>query len=153
MSTMDMQNNLFYRLILHIYWLTVCNCYFFLFCIPFLLSLFWFWNHPNTITLLLTLVSFIPIPPALTASYHVMGKIIREKQVELTKSFFYGVKTNFIQCSMLGLFQAILTIILAVDILFMKQHALGLYVIPFLYILLLLNVCVGIYLYPTRGAS
>lgn len=144
----DIQENIFYRLILYGYWFTLCNCYFFLFCIPLSLSLFLWGNQPNILTLMLLLAAFIPIGPALTASYSVMGKIVREKQVDITKTFFRSFKTNFIQSATICFIQIVFTAIVIIDILFLKQHSIANYMAPLLYVLLLINVVVGMYMYP-----
>jgi uncharacterized membrane protein YesL len=144
----DIQENIFYRLILYGYWLTVCNCYFFLFCIPLSLALFLWWNEPNIVTLMLLLAAFIPIGPALTAAYSVMGKIVREKQVEITKAFFKSFKTNFIQSAVICFIQTVFTAIVIIDILFLKQYSIAHYIAPLLYVLLLINVAAGMYMYP-----
>ena len=43
------------------------------------------------------IICCIPIGPAATALLSVMGKLIREKDINITKDFFKAYKANFFQ--------------------------------------------------------
>ncbi|WP_044749153.1 DUF624 domain-containing protein [Bacillus alveayuensis] len=145
----DLQDNIFYRLILYGYSFMLCNVYFFLFCIPVSLLFLLFHNDvSNILTWVILFVASIPIGPALTASFSVMGKLVREKQVEVTKTFFQSWKLNFTQSALFFSTQCILITILIIDIVFLKQHPVSDYISPLLYLLLILNILVALYLYP-----
>jgi uncharacterized membrane protein YesL len=148
LPTADLQDNIFYRIILYSYWLILCNVYFFLLCIPASIFLLFRWDYSNLFTWLVLFLVIIPIGPALTASFSVMGKVVKEKQVEMTKTFFKSLKVNFVQSALFFSIQCILITILMADIVFLNNHSIGRYINPLLYLLLMMNVLVGLYVYP-----
>jgi uncharacterized membrane protein YesL len=148
LPTTDLQDNIFYRIILYSYWFILCNVYFFLLCIPSSIFLLFQWDYSNLFTWLIFFLVNIPIGPALTASFSVMGKLVKEKQVEITKTFFQSLKVNFVQSALFFSIQCILITILMTDIVFLNNYPIGRYIRPLLYLLLLMNVVVGLYVYP-----
>ncbi|WP_199426059.1 DUF624 domain-containing protein [Thermaerobacillus caldiproteolyticus] len=148
LPTADLQDNMFYRIILYTYWFILCNVYFFLLCIPASLFLLFQWDYSNLFTWLILFLVTIPMGPALTASFSVMGKLVKEKQVEITKTFFKSLKVNFVQSALFFSIQCILITILIADIAFLKNYPIGHYIRPLLYSLLIMNVLVGLYVYP-----
>jgi uncharacterized membrane protein YesL len=148
LPTADLQDNIFYRMILYSYWFILCNLYFFLLCIPVSLFLLFQWDYSNLFTWLILFLVTIPIGPALTASFNVMGTLVKEKQVELTKNFFKSLKVNFVQSALFFSIQWILMVIFIADIVFLNNYPIGRFIHPLLYLLLLINVFIGLYVYP-----
>lgn len=61
---------------------------------------------------LITVVSLLPTGPALVALFSVMGKLVRENDVNMTKDFFKAYKKNFFEALFYwGIFLIILSII------------------------------------------
>lgn len=88
---------LVYTMSNYIMWFLQCNFYFWLMNIPFIIVfLLMFLSKGDDFALPLA-ISSIPMGPALTALFGVMGKLIREKDVNVTDDFFKSYKTNFFE--------------------------------------------------------
>lgn len=61
--------------------------------------------NPSLNSKLFLFIALIPIFPAGSALLSVMGKLFREKSVNITKEFFWSYKTNFVISIKIGLFQ------------------------------------------------
>src|ERR1035437_608174 len=90
-----------YTITNYIFWFFLGNLYFLLLNIPLLFILIVLLSNgtnslPEGFTTIIVLCC-IPIGPAATALLSVMGKLIREKDINITKDFFKAYKTNFFQ--------------------------------------------------------
>ncbi len=77
----------------------------------------------------LALICSLPIftiGAATTAKYYVTMKIVRGKQIQLTKSYFKSFKDNFKQATILWLMCLVVGIFIALDILFVYSASEGL---------------------------
>ncbi|MFL0266730.1 YesL family protein [Candidatus Clostridium radicumherbarum] len=81
----------------YVWWFFAANIYFLLVNIPFIfISLVSAQTGASGISLL-SIICSLPIGPALAALFSVMGKLIREKDIDVTKDFFKAYKTNFLE--------------------------------------------------------
>lgn len=132
----------------YIMWFFGGNIYFMLCNIPFLFILLSYNGEVTAEYLVLLMLFSLPIGPAYTALLSVMGKLIREKDVNLTKDYFRAYKTNFLQSLFIWSMQVIVMSILVIDIRFFALKASGKYMIPVFYTFMMLDVVLGIYIYP-----
>lgn len=130
-----------YIMIKYLYYFFLTNLYFImcniLFFIVFYLADFVFEN------ILLFYITLIPMGPSITAVLASMGKLVREKDVNPTKDFFYAYKTNFKTTMKYWLIQLTIIFILLVDIL---QSATDTSLFSPVYLILLI-VCIFIMIY------
>ncbi|BCB05857.1 YesL family protein [Bacillus sp. KH172YL63] len=144
----DLNENIFYRTLHYIYWFLLTNIYFSLFTVPFWFVLQLSWNPANLFSWCLLLISLLPVGPALTAVYSVMGKLQREKAISVTRDFFKAMKMNVRQAILPWTAQLLITFILIGDILFLTGHEAGTYLTPLCYLFLIIHVISALYLYP-----
>jgi uncharacterized membrane protein YesL len=99
----------------YIWWFILGNFYFWLVNIPFIFVFF------VTVTIgggqlnVLLALSAIPIGPALTALFSVMGKLVRENDIDITKDFFKAYKTNFFEALFFWTLELLIIMVLYVD--------------------------------------
>lgn len=118
----NFEDNFIYSSTNYILWFLQCNFYFWLMNIPFILVLLlMFLSQSTSLTLFLTL-SALPIGPALTAILSVMGKLIREKDVNVTKDFFKFYKINFFESIFFWALELAILIIIFTDKLYILSH-------------------------------
>ncbi|UXH43202.1 DUF624 domain-containing protein [Rossellomorea vietnamensis] len=144
----DLNENIFYRILNFTYWFLLTNIYFFLFTIPFWLVVQLFWDPANLFSWGILLVSLLPLGPALTAVFSVMGKLHREKTISITKDYFTAVKENMRQALLPWTIHLLITSIVTADIIFLTDHEIGSYITPLCYLILITNAISSLYLYP-----
>jgi uncharacterized membrane protein YesL len=88
-------DGLIFTLSNYLWWFLMANIYFLLVNIPFIFI--WLVSAQDVTSgiNLYIIICALPIGPALTALYSVMGKLIREKDLDITKDFFRAYKNNF----------------------------------------------------------
>lgn len=140
----DFDKRHIYTLVNYFYWFIMSNLYFLLLNIPVFLVLIKinYFGIEQTSLLEIYLAS-IPIGPSITALYGVMGKLIREKDVSITKDYFRMYKMNFKQSIILWLMVLTVLFILYVDIRTSKTLFVYLYMI-----LALLIMLISLYMFP-----
>ncbi|MBU3114102.1 YesL family protein [Clostridium lacusfryxellense] len=111
-----------YTITNYIFWFFMGNLYFLLLNIPLVFMLLVLLSNgtkaiPQGFTTI-AIICCIPIAPAATALFSVMGKLIREKDINITKDFFKAYKTNFFQSLFFGALEIILICVLFIDIRF-----------------------------------
>jgi uncharacterized membrane protein YesL len=99
----------------HIWYFLVGNFYFWLMNIPMLLVLLGVINIESGDKTILLIITVLPMAPALTALLSSMGKLIREKDISITKDYFKAYRTNFFDSIIFGLVQVIVLTVLYVD--------------------------------------
>lgn len=104
----------------YIFWFFLGNLYFLLMNIPLLYILLAFLANgsnptPEGFTTIIVVCS-LPVGPAATALLSVMGKLIREKDVNITKDFFKAYKTNFFQSLFFWALEIVIILLLSIDI-------------------------------------
>jgi len=106
----------------YIFWFLLGNLYFLLLNIPLIFILIMLSSNgagtiPQGFTPII-IICCIPIAPACTALFSVMGKLTREKDINITKDFFKAYKTNFIQSLFFGVLEILIICILFIDMKF-----------------------------------
>lgn len=81
----------------YIWWFLMGNFYFWIMNIPFILVFLVTAKSGESNLGIFLVLSAIPMGPALTALFCVMGKLIRERDVDITKDFFKSYKANFFE--------------------------------------------------------
>jgi len=81
----------------YIWWFLLGNIYFALTNILFIVVLIGTSSEGASSFNLITLISLLPAGPALVALFSVMGKLVREKDVDITKDFFKAYRQNFFE--------------------------------------------------------
>ncbi|GIN72590.1 hypothetical protein J14TS2_30650 [Bacillus sp. J14TS2] len=103
-----------YIIMKYLYFFFMTNLYFILsnllFLSVFYLADFVFEN------ILLFYITLIPMGPAITAVLSTMGKLVREKDLQVTKDFFKAYTLNFWTTMKYWLIQLTILLILAIDI-------------------------------------
>lgn len=110
--------------------------------------LFWFCNLPMVLFFLfigfqnvliylpLFLASCILFAPAFTALLYTMGKLLRNKDINIFSDYFKSYKDNFIQSFFLGIVLLLFILILYFNISFFKTLDIGIYLTPFFVVIL-----------------
>lgn len=93
------------------------------------------------------LLTLIPLGPALTALYASMGKLRSEKDIS---SFYYWrmYRLNFKQSIKAWLVMLAFIMIFYIDILYFKEKAYGVFLVPFFQVLIALLVLSSFYAFP-----
>jgi uncharacterized membrane protein YesL len=100
-SSKQFDDNIIYVITNYFAWIFVSNLYFILLNIPFIFMLTFGTVLITDGYVPLFIASSITLGPSLTALYSAMGKIIREKDISLTKNFFKFYKNSFKQSFLL----------------------------------------------------
>lgn len=101
---------------------------------------------PSFLTLLM--ISAIPAGPAITALLSAMGKLVREKDVNITKDFFKAYKQSFKQSFIVWIIELAAIGILLVDFIFFNRQPYGKYIIPFISAIGIIISAMGLYAFP-----
>jgi uncharacterized membrane protein YesL len=141
-----------YTLTNYILWFFEGNFYFLLLNIPLLFVLIVFFTNsankiPQGFTTII-IICCIPIAPAATALFSVMGKLIREKDINVTKDFFKAYKTNFLQSLFFGALEIILISLLFIDIKFFISSSYPRILTIFVFIIISFIFLMSLYVFP-----
>lgn len=137
-----------YTIFNYLWWFCLGNFYFLLCSIPLILTIIAFNSSLLTDGLIFLSISMVFEGPAATALCSVMGKLEREKDVDITKDYFKAYKLNFVQSIMFSTIQSLLIFILITDIKFFKLSPKGSLFIPFFIIMLLIILLVNSFIFP-----
>lgn len=129
----------------YIWWFFLGSFYFLLLNIPLIITLMAITYDPSGAVVLL-LLSSIPVGPAAAALFSAMGKLVRTKDVDITKDFFKAYKTNFVQSLIVWLMELAFFFLMYCDIKFFSVHMPALRY--FFYILSLIVFNTGLYAFP-----
>lgn len=141
-----------YTITNYIFWFLLGNLYFLLLNIPLVLMLIIFFTNgtnkiPQGFTAILILCC-IPIAPAATALFSVMGKLIREKDISITKDYFKAYKTNFIQSLFFGALEIMLICILSIDIKYFISSAYPKVLSISIFVIIIFVFSINLYIFP-----
>jgi len=141
-----------YTITNYIYWFFMGNLYFLLLNIPLLFILIVFLSNgtkalPGGFTSII-IICCIPIAPAATALLSVMGKLIREKDIYITKDFFKAYKANFFQSLYFGALEIVLICILFIDIRFLISSSYPRILTAFIFIVIAFIISMSLYVFP-----
>ncbi|MCB2352789.1 YesL family protein [Clostridium estertheticum] len=142
----------FYTITNYIFWFLLGNLYFLLLNIPLVIMFIILFSIgtnkiPQGFTSIL-IVCCIPIAPAATALFSVMGKLIREKDVNITKDFFKAYKTNFIQSLFFGALEIMLLCILSIDIKYFIASAYPKALTVSVFVIIVFVFSINLYVFP-----
>ncbi|MGL5245641.1 MAG: DUF624 domain-containing protein [Sarcina sp.] len=131
----------------YVYWFFLINILFMLVNIPVILF-FLFVGFSKIITYLpLFLLCLIPTAPAFTSVLYCMGKLMRVKDLEPFKDFFYGLKINFKSSLILWCIQLVFIFILSLNLRIVTSLNLNLIFVAVFITLLVVNFMIMPYLY------
>ncbi|MGV8982023.1 DUF624 domain-containing protein [Clostridium sp.] len=136
----------------YLIWFLLGNLYFILLNIPLVIVLFLLIANgsnplPQGIAYIL-IICCIPIGPAITALLSVMGRLIREKDISITKDFFKAYKINFFQSLFFWTLETIIISILYIDIKFFISSSYPRVLTVFIFIVLGLIFLVSLHVFP-----
>lgn len=141
-----------YTITNYIFWFFLGNLYFLLLNIPLLFILITVLsNGANTISqglIPIFVICCIPIGPAATALLSVMGKLIREKDINITKDFFKAYKVNFFQSLFFWSLEMIILSILFIDIKLIIASSYPKFLTVFIFIVITFIFSMGLYVFP-----
>ncbi len=129
-----------------IFWFFLSNLYFLLCILPFAFYIVLTFMTQDPIesfkdtSLILFLLSLL-IGPSLTALYSTMGKLIREKDLDVTKDFFNYYRINFKQSFIIWSFQMIVDYLIYINIIFYSQYSFGDYI---KYVIIVIGIIINI---------
>lgn len=144
-----------YTITNYIMWLFAGNFYFALCNIPLIFILMVLLTSGNNITnemipsfVFLFMLCLIPVGPAITALLSVMGKLIREKDISITKDYFSAYKKNFKQSIVLWLIELAVITVLIFDVYFSLRQSYGVYLKYVFVIIILMVIIISLYVFP-----
>jgi len=140
-----------YIIIDYICWFFLGNLYFLLMNIPLLLILTVVLSNDASLAqdwVTPIIICCIPIGPAATALLSVMGKLIREKDINITKDFFKAYKASFFQSLFFGALEIIIISILVMDIRFFNAGRYPRALTIFIFIIIAFILLMSLYVFP-----
>jgi Predicted integral membrane protein len=149
----DFGEGILFNITNYVFWFFMGNIYFALLNIP-LIFIFMTAILSNEINLnsqgfgFVAFICLIPVGPAGTALLSVMGKLVREKDINITKDFFNAYKVNFKQSLFLWTFEILLISVLFIDIRFLISQNSPAIITILLYAAIVFIVFIGFYTLP-----
>jgi uncharacterized membrane protein YesL len=107
----------------YIWWFLLGNFYFWLMNIPYIFVGLVMSRSGDTQINLILILSLIPIGPALTALLSVMGKLIREGDINVTRDFFKAYKTNFFEALFFWTVGLVILLSIKIDIMIISRNS------------------------------
>lgn len=111
-----------YTITNYIWWFLLGSFYFVLTNILFIFVCFITHALGTSLFNLITVISLIPTGPALVALFSVMGKIVRENDVNMTKDFFKAYRKNFSEALFYWILFLIILVIIYCDIIYINKN-------------------------------
>ncbi|MGH4120439.1 YesL family protein [Clostridium sp.] len=141
-----------YTITNYIFWFFLGNLYFMLLNIPLLMALVVLASSGSNPLppgfIFVFILCCIPVGPAITALLSVMGKLIREKEINITKDFFKAYKTNFFQSLIFGTIELIIISILLFDTRFLVSHNYPQILISVTYVIISFIFLISLHAFP-----
>jgi len=113
---------LIYTITNYIWWFLLGSFYFALTNILFIFVCFITNALGTSLFNLMTVISLIPTGPALVALFSVMGKLVRENDVNMTKDFFKAYRQNFSEALFYWILLLIILVIIYSDIIYINKN-------------------------------
>ena len=141
-----------YTIANYVNWFIMGNLYFLLLNIP-LFIVFTFFISNGTKPLpqgfaYIILICCIPIGPSVTALLSVMGKLIREKDISITKDFFKAYKVNFSQSLFFWTLEILILFIVYIDIKFFISNSYPKVLLIFIFIIMGSIFLISLHVFP-----
>jgi uncharacterized membrane protein YesL len=136
----------------YVSWFLLGNLYFLLLNIPLIIIVMLLLpNGTNPLPqgfIYIVALCCIPLGPSITALLSVMGKLVREKDINITKDFFKAYKVNFSQSLFFGFLETIIMFSLYLDVKFFisSGYSNALVVLAFMFMILILLL--SLHLFP-----
>lgn len=140
----DLTNTPLYKILTYITDFLFTNLCFLLVISPLILYIFSF-NENSSIAAILFIS--ILLGPALTTSFSVMGKLLRNKYISPIKDFFHFYKLNFLQGLLVSIVLNIIISICYFDMNYFKSNG-NTVMAGLFFIVIILSVLLGLYIYP-----
>ncbi|WP_163215724.1 YesL family protein [Clostridium thermarum] len=140
-----------YTITNYIYWFSITNIYFILTNLLLLLFLLTPIDpaEVNASYFVLFFIAALPVGPSLTALFSVMGKLVREKDLNtVTKDFFRAYKQNFKQSFLIWFLGTLMIAIMLVDIQFFSTKENGVIPIAIFNGLIIIMIILSLYVFP-----
>lgn len=132
----------------HLCWLLMVNIYFWILNIPIIFIVSTMAISGDYSINLLLILALLPVGPALTALYSVMGKLIREGDINVTKDFFEAYKENFLEALFFGGMGVVIIFILLIDIKFFSNNTRLYYLEIILRAIIFICLALSMYIFP-----
>ncbi|MCJ7689533.1 MAG: DUF624 domain-containing protein [Clostridiaceae bacterium] len=141
-----------YTITNYIFWFFLGNLYFMLLNIPLFMALVVLSSSGSNPLpqgfIIVFIICCVPIGPAITALLSVMGKLIREKEINITKDFFKAYKTNFFQSLIFWTIELIIISILLFDTRFLVSHSYSQILINVIYVIIAFIFLISLHAFP-----
>ncbi|MGV8983419.1 DUF624 domain-containing protein [Clostridium sp.] len=143
---------IFFTMANYIFWFFMGNIYFALMNIPliFILTVI-FTNITSQFSpavYFIIVICCIPVGPSATALFSVMGKLSRDKEINITNDFFKAYKTNFTQSLFLWVIEILIIIALFMYSRFFTNHNFPQIFTILMYIFICFVATIGLYILP-----
>lgn len=138
MAKKEFGEGIIFKITNYIMWFCCGSVYFALCNIPLVLLLLAFPVSNTIVYYMIVFLCMLPVGPAITSLFGSMGKLAREKDVEITKEYFKAYRQGFKQSFFLGLLQVTITMVLLVDVRFFSQQSYGKVLVPLVYTIILI---------------
>lgn len=116
------EEGIIYTVTNYIWWFLLGSFYFALTNVLFIFVCFITNALGTSLFNLVTVISLIPTGPALVALFSVMGKIVRENDVNMTKDFFKAYRKNFSEALFYWILFLIILVIIYSDIIYINKN-------------------------------
>lgn len=136
-------NNRFYIITKYIFNLFISNLFFLIFISPFILYILF----SDDISKFVALILSFTLGSALTTLFSVMGKLLREGDINPARDFLHFYKANFFQGTIVGIIMNFFIGIIYFDVLYFGQKGSN-ELVYIMLIILGLFMLIGIYVYP-----
>lgn len=142
----------FFTMANYIFWFFMGNIYFALTNLPLIFILTVILTNSisqfSPVIYFIIVICCIPVGPSATALFSVMGKLYREKELNITKDFFKAYKTNFTQSLFLWVIEMFIIVALFMYSRFFINHNFPHIFTIFMYIFICFVATIGLYILP-----
>lgn len=136
----------------YISWFLLGNLYFLLLNIPLIIIVMLLLSNGTTPLpqgfIFIVALCCIPLGPSVTALLSVMGKLVRNKDVNITKDFFKAYKVNFSQSLFFGFLETVIMFALYLDVKFFISSGYPRALVVFVLIFMILIFLLSLHLFP-----
>lgn len=141
-----------FTIINYIYWFFMSNLYFLILNFPLIFVIMAApSNRINALPagyIIAVFICFIPIGPALTALFSLMGKLSREKDINVTRDFFKAYKINFKPPLILWTLEMTIIVSLFIDVKLLASLHMPKIISFLMYLLIAMIISIGLHAFP-----
>jgi uncharacterized membrane protein YesL len=132
----------------YIWWFLLVNFYFWILNIPLIIVTLSMAISGDYGLNLLLILALLPLGPALTALFSIMGKLTREGDINVTKDFFKAYKENFFESMFFWTIELVIILILWTEIKFINGNSSLYYLGIIPRIMLFVCITLTFYIFP-----